>query len=488
MAAIKSTDTTYMTAIDQAAALAAGKVSAVELLDRAIARIEALDGTYNAVPVRDFDRAREAATAADRALAKGERKPLLGVPMTVKESYNIAGLVSTWGYPEQKNNRATEDAVAVQRLKAAGAIVMGKTNVPISLADWQSYNNIYGQTNNPWNPAMSPGGSSGGSAASVAAGYSALEIGSDIGGSVRVPAHFCGVFGHKPTYGIIPYRGHSLVDTDREADVTVAGPFARSAEDLALALSILAGPEGDRAVGYRLELPAPRHASLKDFRILLLDEHPLVPTDATVRDALERLVGRLDKAGATVTRAGNRIPDLALSGRTYLPLLLAETTARMAADALVALRKKAAALSPDDNSLAAIWLRSSIMSHRDWIETDFNRAALRRQWRALFKDWDVVLAPPFSTPAFPHDHTPDQADRRATIDGKPVPYTAQILWPGLASMLMLPGTVAPIERTAAGLPVGVQIIGPYLEDRSTIEFARLMEREFGGFVPPPDLK
>jgi amidase len=487
MGAIKSTDTTYMTATQQAAALAAGKISAVELLDRAIARIEALDGTYNAVVVRDFDRARVAAKAADAAIGRGERKPLLGVPMTVKESYNIAGLPSTWGYPEYKDNRPAEDAVAIQRLKGAGAIIMGKTNVPVSLADWQSYNDIYGQTNNPWNPAMSPGGSSGGSAAAVAAGYSALEIGSDIGGSVRVPAHFCGVFGHKPTYGIIPYRGHSLTDTDREADVTVAGPFARSAEDLALALSILAGPEGDRAVGYRLELPVPRQANLKDFRILLLDEHPLVPTDATVRDALERLVGRLDKAGANVTRAGNRIPDLALAGRTYLPLLLAETTARMPADALAALRKKAAALSPGDDSLAAIWLRSSIMSHRDWIETDFNRAALRRQWRDLFKDWDVVLAPPFSTPAFPHDHIPDQADRRATIDGKPVPYTAQILWPGLASMLMLPGTVAPIERTAAGLPVGVQIIGPYLEDRTTIEFARLLEREFGGFVPPPAL-
>jgi amidase len=487
MAAIKASEYTYMTAAGQAKALASRQVSAVELLDQAIARIEALDGAYNAVVVRDFDRAREAAKAADAALAKGERKPLLGVPMTVKESYNVAGLVSTWGYPDYKNNRASEDAVAVQRLKGAGAIVMGKTNVPVSLADWQSYNDIYGQTNNPWNVAMSPGGSSGGSAASVAAGYAALEIGSDIGGSVRVPAHFCGVFGHKPTYGIVPYRGHSLVDTDREADVTVAGPLARSAEDLALALSILAGPEGDRAVGYRLDLPAPRHASLKDFRILLLDEHPLVPTDATIRDALARLADRLGKAGANVSRAGNRIPDLALAGRTYLPLLLSEMTARMPDRAVADLNKRVAALSPDDNSLAALWLRSTVMSHRDWIVTDLTRAELRGQWRALFRDWDVVLCPPFSTPAFPHDHIPDQADRRAVIDGKEVPYTDQILWPGVASMPMLPATVAPIERTADGLPVGVQIIGPYLEDRTTIEFARLIEREFGGFVPPPAL-
>ena len=306
MATTTTSEFTFATARDQARALAARKISATELLDRAIARIEALDGEFNAVPVRDFDRARVAATAADEALSRGERKPLLGVPMTVKESYNVAGLPTTWGFPLYKDNRATEDAVAVQRLKAAGAIIMGKTNVPVALSDWQSYNTLYGQTNNPWNPAMSPGGSSGGSAAAVAAGYVALEIGSDIGGSVRVPAHFCGIFGHKPTHGIIPYRGHGLIDSDRVPDVSVSGPLARSAEDLAMALAILAGPERDQAVGYRLDLPAPRHESLKDFRILLLDQHPLVPTDATVRDALERLAGRLGNAGATVTRAGNR--------------------------------------------------------------------------------------------------------------------------------------------------------------------------------------
>lgn len=487
MATIRPTEFTYMTASQQAAALAERKVSAVELLDQAVARIEALDGAYNAVVVRDFDRAREAAKAADRALANGERKPLLGVPMTVKESYNVAGLLTTWGFPDFKNNRAATDAVAVQRLKSAGAIIMGKTNVPVALSDWQSYNDIYGQTNNPWNPAMSPGGSSGGSAASVAAGYAALEIGSDIGGSVRVPAHFCGLFGHKPSYGIISYRGHSLIDSDREPDVTVAGPLARSADDLALALDILAGPDTDRAVAYRLDLPAPRHRNLKDFRILLLDEHPLVPTDATVRDALARLAEKLGKAGANVTRADNRIPDLVASARTYIPLLLAEMTARMPAAAIADLKKRVAALSPDDNSLAALWLRSTVMSHAEWVMVDQKRAELRRAWRELFKEWDVVLAPPFSTAAFPHNHIPDQADRRATINGEKVPYTNQILWPGVASMLMLPGTVVPLERTAAGLPVGAQIIGPYLEDRTTIEFARLIEREFGGFVPPPGL-
>lgn len=290
-----------------------------------------------------------------------------------------------------------------------------------------------------------------------------------------------------PTYGIISYRGHSLIDSDRDPDVTVAGPLARSADDLALALDILAGPDPDRATGYRLDLPPPRHRDLKDFRVLLLDEHPLVPTDATVGDAIARLVEKLGKGGVNVTRAGNRIPDLVTSARTYIPLLLAETTARMPPDAIADLKRRTAALSPGDNSLAALWLRSTVMSHGEWIQADLKRAELRRAWRELFRDWDVVLAPPFSTPAFPHDHIPDQADRRASINGQKVPYTDQILWPSLASMLMLPATVVPLERTASGLPVGVQIIGPYLEDRTTIEFARLIERAFGGFVPPPAL-
>ncbi|MGH6988357.1 MAG: amidase [Stellaceae bacterium] len=478
---------TFATAGDQAKALAERRISAVELLDQAIARIEALDGTYNAVVVRDFDRARDAAKAADAALAQGEKKPLLGVPMTVKESYNVAGLVTSWGFPDNKNHRATQDAVAVTRLKGAGAVIMGKTNVPVSLADWQSYNDIYGQTNNPWNPAMSPGGSSGGAAAALAAGYVGLEIGSDIGGSVRVPAHFCGVFGHKPSYGIIPYRGHDLFDSDRAPDVSVAGPLARSATDLALALDLLAGPMEDEAVGYRLELPPPRHAALKDFRILLLDQHPMVPTDAAVTGALDRLAEKLAKAGANVTRAGNRIPDLVATADAYIQLLMSEMTARMPDRAVADLKQRVAAFAPDDRSWEARWLRSTVLDHRAWIIADLKRAELRRAWRLLFRDWDVVLAPPFPTPAFPHDHTPDQLDRRAIINGNPVPYTSQILWPSIASVAMLPATVAPVERSETGLPIGVQIIGPYLEDRTTIAFAQFLAREFGGFTPPPGL-
>ena len=246
----------YRTVGEQVTDLANGRVSAVELLDQAIARIDRLDTQINAVVVRDFDRARSAAIAADQALARGERRPLLGLPMTVKESYNVVGLPTTWGFPAYRDFRPAEDAVVVERLKAAGAVIIGKTNVPVALADWQSTNPIYGTTNNPYAIDRTPGGSSGGSAAALAAGYVALEAGSDIGGSLRTPAHYCGVFAHKPTYGIVPTRGQSfpgLPALPSAGDgLSVVGPMARSADDIALALDVIAGPDEQRdGVGWR---------------------------------------------------------------------------------------------------------------------------------------------------------------------------------------------------------------------------------------------
>jgi amidase len=252
----------YRSAKELAAALAQKKVSSAELLEYSIKRIETFDPRINAVVVRDFDRARVAAKAADEALARGERRPLLGIPMAVKESFNIAGLPTTWGIPKFKDFTPTEDAVAVARFKAAGAIIFGKTNVPLELGEWQSYNEIYGTTNNPWDLARTPGGSSGGSAAALAAGFGPLSLGSDIGGSLRAPAHYCGVYAHKPTWGLVPFRGHtppSFPPIPRDIDLAVAGPMARSASDLALALDVLAGPDETRGgIGYRLALPATR--------------------------------------------------------------------------------------------------------------------------------------------------------------------------------------------------------------------------------------
>ncbi|MGA2044470.1 MAG: amidase [Roseiarcus sp.] len=479
---------TYGAAGAMAEALAAGKVSALELADDAIARIEACDGRVNAVCVRDFERARESARAADAALARGERRPLLGVPMTVKESYNLAGTPTTWGMPAQRHFKPAEDALAVARAKAAGAVVLGKTNVPVYLGDWQSYNDLYGVTNNPHDLARSPGGSSGGSAAALALGYGPLSLGSDIGGSLRVPAHFCGVFAHKPTFGIVPSRGHvppPFPALPGSVDLAVIGPMARSAADLARLLDVIAGPdELDDAVGCRLALPPPRHERLSDHRVLILDSHPLVPTDSSVCAAIDALAGRLVRAGVEIARKSPLLPDLARGGPLFMRLLMSVLAAGWPPEAYAGSQQAAAALG-DDSSLAAERLRGAVLSHRDWIAASFERAGLRARWRALFAAFDAVICPVAPTPAFPHDHSADQEARRIPINGEPHPYLGMLLWPGVATAPGLPATAMPIGCAPSGLPIGVQIIGPRFEDRTPLKLAELIEREWGGFVPPP---
>jgi amidase len=477
----------YSTVRERIAALAARRVSAVELCEQAIARIEHHDGKLNAVVVRDFERARAAAAQADAALARGERRPLLGIPMTVKESFNVAGLPTTWGIAAAKGWQADEDAVAVARLKAAGAIVLGKTNVPFILADWQCYNDIYGVTSNPWDTTRTPGGSSGGAAAALAAGFVPLELGSDIGGSLRAPAHFCGVFAHKPTYGLVPSRGHVPPRAPAlpvEVDLAVVGPMARSAADLALALDVLAGPDGPQATAYRLALPPPRHDRLADHRVLVLDTHPLLPSSHAVRSAMSRLADRLDKAGAKVARQSVLMPDLGLIARNYFSLLYSFIGADVPVETYRRLQQAAAATSDGAEDLEAHQSRAFVLSHRDWIAADRARNGIAARLRALFGEFDVVVCPILPTPAFPHDHG-DRRSRRIDIDGTPHRYADQAVWAGVASLTGQPATSCPIERSQSGLPVGVQIVGPYLEDRTTIAFAGLLERELGGFVAPP---
>ncbi len=477
----------FKTAVEISAALAAKQVSAVELTQDAIGRIERHDAKINAVCVRDFDRALSAARAADAALARGEQKPLLGIPITVKESYNIAGLPTTWGIPEQKNFTPTEDALSVARVKDAGAVILGKTNVPLALGDWQSYNDIYGTTNNPYDLGRTPGGSSGGSSAALAAGYGPLSLGSDIGGSLRVPAFHCGVYAHKPTYALVPPRGHTpppLPPLPFNRDLSVIGPMARSAADLTLLLDAIAGPDPLDSSAYRLELPAPRHAALKDFRVLLIDTDPVMPTDSVVRGSIEKLAANLAKAGVKVERQSKLLPDFAASSRLYMRILMSFLAASFAPDLYEGAKQAAAALPESDTSLAAERLRGIALNHRDWVMADGGRTRLRAQWRELFKTFDAVICPIMPTPAYPHDHSPEQEKRRIMIDGKEYAYPDQLAWPGIATLPGLPSTAIPTGFAPDGLPVGVQIVGPWLEDRTPLKLAELIEREFGGFVPP----
>jgi len=482
--------TAYRTAGELAQALAGRQISSRELVDSAIARIGSLDPKINAVVVRDFERARAAADAADAALCRGERQPLLGLPMTVKEQFNIAGLPTTWGFPKFKDWQPDADALTVQRLKAAGAIILGKTNVPINLGDWQSYNEIYGTTNNPWDLSRSPGGSSGGAAAALAAGFVPLEFGSDIGGSLRAPAHFCGVFSHKPSLDLVPQRGALPPQTPAipvRGDLAVIGPMARSAADLALELAVVAGPdELMEGIGYKLAMPPPRHDKLADFRVLVIDEHPLCPTASSIRAALDGLAERLGKAACTILRVSPNLPDLALTSRVYRELLSAFFSADLPPEARERIEAAAKALSPEEQSLAASGLRGATISHPEWIRQSRIRGGLRARWQTLFQEVDVVLCPPMPTTTFPHDHSP-QGARKADVDGAKIPYLDQSVWAGLATLNGLPATTVPIGHDDGGLPIGVQIIGGFLDDRTTIAFAGLVEREFGGFTPPPNL-
>jgi amidase len=476
------------TAEELAAALRAGEVTSGELTDEAIARIERDDKAVNAICVPDFDRARAAARGADEARARGEDRPLLGIPVTVKESYNVAGLPTTWGIPQHWNHMPAEDAVQVSRLKAAGAVVLGKTNVPLGLQDIQSFNDIYGTTNNPWDHGRTAGGSSGGSAAALACGFGALSIGSDIAGSLRTPAHFCGVYAHKPTLGLAASRGMVQPPAPAlptEPDLAVVGPMARTARDLTLLLDVMAGPDPlTLGVAHDLTLPPARHERLRNFRVLVLDEHPLIPAGSAVRAGVNRVADALVDDGARVERHSPLLPDLTEAATLYMQLLFSGFSARFPVELYEQLRTRAAGLSADDKSLDAARLRGTAFNHRAWIEANSRRELHRHGWRQLFAEFDAVVCPITPTPAFPHDHNPDLLERRIDIDGVEYPYLDQLVWAGLATMPGLPATAIPAGRSTEGLPVGVQLIGPMFEDRTPLRLAELLEQKIGGFQAP----
>lgn len=463
-----------------------GEVSSQDLLELYLDRIARFDPGLNAVVVRDFDRARAQAKQADEELAQGRpRGPLHGLPMTVKESFDIAGLRTTWGNPGWRDNVAARDAVLVERLKAAGAIVFGKTNVPLMLGDFQSFNEIYGQTNNPWDPARVPGGSSGGSSAALAAGLTSLEAGSDIGGSLRNPAHYTGTYAHKPSYGIVSTRGQRPPGIAGAGDLSVVGPMARSAEDLDLALGLIAGSDGAEAGAWKLDLPPPVRDAVKGLRVAVWADDPHSPVDAAVGDRLHGAVEALARAGAVVDDRARPSFDAAQAHATYLRLLLAAMTARQPREMYDAHLAALPGLAEDDPSMRAAMIRGATLPHRDWIAANEVRAKLRLVWAAFFERWDVLICPVAPTTAFAHDHEPDFDRRALTVDGRPTPYVNQLFWAGLPTLCFLPATAAPMGLAPDGLPVGLQVIGAFGQDRTTIAVARWLESLIGGFVPPP---
>lgn len=479
-------DRAFASATDLATAIGDHRIGCLELLDFYLARAERHNPGLNAIVVWQVEQARERARAADAALARGERwGPLHGVPMTVKESFNVAGLPTTFGNLLWKDNIAADNAFLIDRLLHAGAIVFGKTNVPYMLADAQSYNDIYGTTNNPWDPTRSPGGSSGGEAAALAAGLSALGAGSDIAGSLRNPAHYCGVYGHKPSWGLISTRGHAPPGIVTPTDISVVGPMARAAEDLDLALRALAGPDVLQQAACRVELPPPRRRRLRDFRVAVWASSPLCQIDESVSDLFDRAVDVIVRTGAMVDDAARPRIDDEAHHRLFMLLLRAATASRMRDEEFARQQEIALSLAEDDMSDRAAVARGATLSHRAWGSANEARTKLRNVWHEFFRRFDVLLTPVAATAAFPHHHNPNSDERTVMVNGKPVPYAEQLFFAGLASLSYLPATAAPMGFTEQRLPAGLQIIGPEGEDPTTIEFARLLAAEIGGFVPPP---
>lgn len=473
-------DIGFLPAIELAAALRRGELSSVELLEHYLSRIERLDGRINAVVTVDAELAGRDAEQADRTLAQGEPKgPLHGVAMTIKDSIETGGMRTTSGAPELADHVPRADAPAVARLRSAGAVIFGKTNLPTYAANVQTFNPLFGTTNNPWALERSPGGSSGGAAAAVSAGLSGLELGSDIAGSIRNPAHYCGVFGHKPSHGIVPTRGHvpGPPGTLSEHDLTVLGPLARSADDLELCLDVIGGPMPEHARAWRLDLPPARAAALGDYRAAAWLDDPFCPIDSEV---VAVITSAISAAFAQVDERARPAFTLETSHQIFRTLQRGALSQGLSDEEFADLQDASASHEADDRSTA--YAREVTVSHRRWLQANEGRARLRAAWAAFFEDHDVLLCPITPTAALPHDH---HDPRRITVNGQERPYWDQLVWAGLATVARLPATMVPVGLTKHGLPVGLQIIGPYLEDRTTIDVARLITREIGGFQAPP---
>jgi amidase len=479
----------FATATELLAALRAGRITSHELTDLYIRRIERHDGRLNAVVVRDFERARQQARAADDAAARGGRAPLLGLPITLKESFNVAGLATTCGVPEWKGYISLHDAPATARLREAGTVLLGKTNVPPALADWQSANPIYGRTSNPWDTGRTPGGSSGGSAAALAAGLTGLEVGSDIGGSIRVPAAFCGVYGHRPSETLLPKSGQFPMPPLPNAAVVmgVQGPLARSAEDLDLALSILAGPDVGEDVAWRVELPRARHERLADFRVAVLPPIPWLGVDGRITAALDELASRLGRLGCVVKHAQpEALGDHREHHGLYRSLLSAVTSSRIDEETR---RQRIALYEHHADEFSRGHLRGLTARPGDYILWNGRREQYRVAWRAFFREWDVLLAPAINVLPYPHIERAwpeDDSDLTLTltVDGRAVPYLHGLVYPAVSTVAGQPATAFPVGRSREGLPIGLQAIGPYLEDHTPIHFTALLAREIGGFTRP----
>jgi amidase len=474
----------FATAQGSAEAIRLKQISASELLNATFQRIDLYNPKLNAIILEFREKATARARQADEALAKGKAwGPLHGVPVTIKEAFAYEDSPSTWGLERFEDVKSVRTAVAVDRLESAGAIVIGKTNIPVGLNDFQSYNPIYGTTNNPWDLARTPGGSTGGGAAALAAGLSLLTLGSDLGGSIRVPAHFCGVYGHKPTVNLVDLSGHVPGPWDgvptSSFDLAVAGPLSRTATDLALAMSVLGGPAGDEASAWSWHMPAPRQKRLRDFHIGYMLEDSNVPISAELGSLHENLLSALGRAGAKLAPGWPAGIDPAAEWKTYQYLFRSRFSGNPSKEQLEAFRKRLEA-NPDDVTAAV-----AVEPHSRWLAETRRQVRSRTLWKQYFQSHDVFLLPASFCVAFNHDHSTPHENRRVETSNGKQSMDGMLYWSAFATLPGLPATVAPIGKTPAGLTAGIQIAAPMWEDGTSIEFAALLADLIGGFSAPP---
>ncbi|MDQ0790201.1 MULTISPECIES: amidase family protein [unclassified Streptomyces] len=469
-----TTDLTRQPAHVQLQALDRREISSRELLDLHLARIDA--SHVNAVITRDDSAARAAARAADERRARNESSGTLdGLPLTIKDSFETAGLRTTSGAEALADHVPARDADAVARLRHQGAVIMGKTNTPAYCQDLHTDNSLFGPTLNPHDPKRTAGGSSGGPAAAVAAHLTPADLGSDLAGSLRLPAHYCGVYGLRPTQGLIPARGHIPRPPGwiSSSDMVIPGPLARHPRDIALLLDALTTPSPVENNPWLVNLPAPRRA-VGQLRVVVWAEDTSCPVDREAADALTTVEQALASGGTNVRRTGGPV-GFASSLRLFEQLLHATATAASDDESGAAELAAAHDLQEDDASLRATFLRHRTQTHRSWLRANEERFQLRETWHRFFADaqHDILVTPAAPTAAIP------AGTRSLTVDGVERSFFDQTGWANLTSHVGLPSLVVPVARNAEGLPIGVQLVGPMYSDRTLLAMAEYLASEFG---------
>ncbi|MFG5778323.1 amidase [Comamonas sp. J-3] len=474
--ALQPAPRTHVRIQEAAQALHTGASTSVSLVQQCQDQINSHNPRLNAVVLQDVTTSLQTAAQADQTLLQGRPcGPLHGIPFTIKESFDVAGWPTTCGDPARREHRAARHSAVVQRLLDAGAVLLGKTNVPLYLRDWQSYNAVYGVTRNPHDSGRTPGGSSGGSAAAVASGMAFFDVGSDIGSSIRNPAHYCGIFSHKASHGLISLQGHGIDSDDPVPAINCAGPLARSAYDLETIVQVLADLPGDAQRAGQLRLKPDTRSSLAEYRVGIALDDTYCHIDQPVADAISHLGQHLQALGAQVDWQARPAIDSRELWRTYVQMLRASTSLYTPEAAFAQLQSARAGLDPQDDSYATLQVLGATMTHREWLQHEKSVARFQQAWDAYFQHYDLLLCPAAATLAFPHMHEQEPWQRQLQVNGQPQPVVSQLFWAGLGGLCGLPATVAPIRGDAPGLPVGAQIIGNRFQDLSTLRFAQLLE-------------